>query len=82
MTDYVYARPVDPFGGNTVDVPQGPLVDSWQTVYEELATFRQCHPYLWIKTRHGTIGAHIAPPKAFALTGKYMSPFAAVWTKH
>jgi hypothetical protein len=22
MTDYVYARPVDPFGGNTVEVPQ------------------------------------------------------------
>jgi predicted transglutaminase-like cysteine proteinase len=36
MTHYVYARPVDPFGGNTVDVPQGPLVESWQTVYEEL----------------------------------------------
>jgi predicted transglutaminase-like cysteine proteinase len=36
MTDYIYARPIDPFGGNTVDVPQGPLVDSWQTVYEEL----------------------------------------------
>ena len=36
MTDYVYARPVDPFGGNTVDVPQGPLVENWQTVYEEL----------------------------------------------
>jgi predicted transglutaminase-like cysteine proteinase len=31
-----YARPIDPFGGNTVDVPQGPLVESWQTVYEEL----------------------------------------------
>jgi len=31
-----YARPIDPFGGNTVDVPQGPLVESWQAVYEEL----------------------------------------------
>jgi len=31
-----YARPIDPFGGNTVDVPRGPLVESWQTVYEEL----------------------------------------------
>jgi predicted transglutaminase-like cysteine proteinase len=37
MTDYNYARPIDPFGGNTVDVPQGPLVESWDTVYEELA---------------------------------------------
>jgi hypothetical protein len=37
MTDYYYARPLDPFGGNTVDVPQGPLVDSWSNVYEELA---------------------------------------------
>ena len=37
VTDYAYARPIDPFGGNTVDVPQGPLVESWQTVYEELA---------------------------------------------
>jgi predicted transglutaminase-like cysteine proteinase len=36
MTDYNYARPIDPFGGNTVDVPQGPLLDSWQIVYEEL----------------------------------------------
>jgi predicted transglutaminase-like cysteine proteinase len=36
MTDYVGARPIDPFGGNTVDVPQGPLVESWQAVYEEL----------------------------------------------
>jgi predicted transglutaminase-like cysteine proteinase len=36
MADCAYARPIDPFGGNTVDVPQGPLVDSWQTVYEEL----------------------------------------------
>ena len=36
MTDYIYARPIDPFGGNTVDVPQGPLVESWRTVYEEL----------------------------------------------
>ena len=35
MADCVYARPIDPFGGNTVDVPQGPLVESWQTVYEE-----------------------------------------------
>jgi hypothetical protein len=24
MTYSAYARPVDPFGGNTVDVPQGP----------------------------------------------------------
>jgi predicted transglutaminase-like cysteine proteinase len=37
MTDCVYARPIDPFGGNTVDLPQGPLVQNWQTVYEELA---------------------------------------------
>ena len=37
MMDYTYARPIDPFGGNTVDVPQGPLVENWQTVYEELA---------------------------------------------
>src|SRR5271156_2640138 len=37
MTDYIYARPIDPFGGNTVDMPQGPLVESWQTVYQELA---------------------------------------------
>jgi predicted transglutaminase-like cysteine proteinase len=36
VTGYVYARPIDPFGGNTVDVPQGPLVESWQTVYEQL----------------------------------------------
>jgi predicted transglutaminase-like cysteine proteinase len=36
MTDYVRARPIDPFGGNTVDVPQGPLFESWRTVYEEL----------------------------------------------
>ena len=36
MTDYVYARPVDPFGGSTVDVPQGPLFESWRIVYEEL----------------------------------------------
>ena len=36
MTYSVYARPVDPFGGNTVDVSQGPLVETWQTVYEEL----------------------------------------------
>jgi predicted transglutaminase-like cysteine proteinase len=36
-TDYDYARPIDPFGGNTIDVPHGPLVESWQTVYEELA---------------------------------------------
>jgi len=36
MADCAYARPIDPFGGNTVDVPQGPLVESWQTVYEEL----------------------------------------------
>src|SRR5271154_6154344 len=36
MTDYIQARPVDPFDGNTVDVPQGPLVESWGTVYEEL----------------------------------------------
>jgi predicted transglutaminase-like cysteine proteinase len=31
-----YARPIDPFGGNTVDMPQGPLVEYWQIVYEEL----------------------------------------------
>jgi predicted transglutaminase-like cysteine proteinase len=36
MTNYTYARPMDPFGGNTVDVPQGPLVETWHTVYEEL----------------------------------------------
>jgi predicted transglutaminase-like cysteine proteinase len=36
MTDYDYARPIDPFGGNSVDVPQGPLVERWHTVYEEL----------------------------------------------
>jgi predicted transglutaminase-like cysteine proteinase len=36
MADCAYARPIDPFGGNTVDVPQGPLVDSWRTVYAEL----------------------------------------------
>lgn len=36
MTHSVYARPVDPFGGDTVDVSQGPLVETWQTVYEEL----------------------------------------------
>ncbi|HUI14741.1 MAG TPA: transglutaminase-like cysteine peptidase [Xanthobacteraceae bacterium] len=36
MTYSVYARPVDPFGGNTVDVAQGLLVETWQTVYEEL----------------------------------------------
>jgi predicted transglutaminase-like cysteine proteinase len=34
--DCCYARPVDPFGGNTVDVPQGPLLDNWRIVYEEL----------------------------------------------
>jgi predicted transglutaminase-like cysteine proteinase len=37
MTDCAYARPIDPFGGSTVDVPQGPLVQSWQTVYGQLA---------------------------------------------
>jgi predicted transglutaminase-like cysteine proteinase len=37
MPNCTYARPADPFGGNTVDVPQGPLVESWQTVYTELA---------------------------------------------
>jgi predicted transglutaminase-like cysteine proteinase len=37
MTDYICARPMDPFGGKTIDVPQGSLVESWQTVYEELA---------------------------------------------
>jgi hypothetical protein len=37
MTYSVYARPIDPFGGKTVDVPQGPFVESWQTIYEELA---------------------------------------------
>jgi predicted transglutaminase-like cysteine proteinase len=37
MTGCVYARPIDPFGGSAVDVPQGPLVQSWQTVYKELA---------------------------------------------
>ena len=36
MTDCVYARPADPFGGNTVDVPQGPVVESWRAVYAEL----------------------------------------------
>jgi predicted transglutaminase-like cysteine proteinase len=36
MEDCAYARPIDPFGGNTIDVPQGPLVEGWQTVYEEL----------------------------------------------
>jgi predicted transglutaminase-like cysteine proteinase len=36
MTDYAHARPIDPFGGNTVDVPQGPLVQNWQAVYEQL----------------------------------------------
>jgi hypothetical protein len=36
MTDYDYARPVNPFGGNTVDVPQGPLVEKWRAVYDEL----------------------------------------------
>jgi predicted transglutaminase-like cysteine proteinase len=36
MTDYDYAGPIDPFGGNTVDVPEGPLVEGWQSVYEEL----------------------------------------------
>jgi predicted transglutaminase-like cysteine proteinase len=36
MTDYVRARPIDPFGGNTIDVPQGPLVESWRIVYDEL----------------------------------------------
>ena len=36
MTDYDYARPIDPFGGNTVDVPQGPLVEKWHAVYDEL----------------------------------------------
>jgi predicted transglutaminase-like cysteine proteinase len=36
MTGCVYARPADPFGGNTVDVPQGSLVESWRTVYAEL----------------------------------------------
>jgi predicted transglutaminase-like cysteine proteinase len=36
MTGHIEARRIDPFGGNTVDVPQGPLVESWQTVYEEL----------------------------------------------
>jgi|SRR5579862_790825 len=36
MTGCVYARPADPFGGYTVDVPQGPLVESWRAVYAEL----------------------------------------------
>lgn len=36
MTDYDYARPIDPFGGNTVDVPQGLLVERWHAVYNEL----------------------------------------------
>src|SRR5271169_957248 len=36
MAGHIQARPVDPFGGNTVDVPQGRLVESWQAVYEEL----------------------------------------------
>ena len=35
-TACVLARPIDPFGGNTVDVPQGPLVEKWHAVYEEL----------------------------------------------
>lgn len=37
MMDYDYARTIDPFGGNTVDVQQGPLVESWRIVYGELA---------------------------------------------
>jgi len=37
ITDYDYPRPSDPFGGSTIDVQQGPLVESWRTVYEELA---------------------------------------------
>jgi predicted transglutaminase-like cysteine proteinase len=37
ITDYDYPRPSDPFGGNTIDVQQGPLVDSWRAIYEELA---------------------------------------------
>jgi predicted transglutaminase-like cysteine proteinase len=36
LTDYICARPIDPFGGNTVDMPQGPLVESWRSVYAEL----------------------------------------------
>jgi predicted transglutaminase-like cysteine proteinase len=36
MTGCVSARPADPFGGSTVDVPQGQLVESWRTVYAEL----------------------------------------------
>ena len=36
MTYSVHAQPADPFGGNTVDVSQGPLLETWQTVYEEL----------------------------------------------
>jgi predicted transglutaminase-like cysteine proteinase len=37
MTGCVNARPIDPFGGNTVDLPQGSLVESWRSVYSELA---------------------------------------------
>ena len=36
-TGYIQARPIDPFGGDTVDVPQGPLIESWRSVYNELA---------------------------------------------
>jgi predicted transglutaminase-like cysteine proteinase len=37
VTNYVHATTVDPFGGNTFDVSQGPLVQNWQIVYQELA---------------------------------------------
>ncbi len=37
MANSVCAATVDPFGGNTFDVSQGPLVQSWQIVYQELA---------------------------------------------
>jgi len=36
ITDYDYPRPNDPFGGNTIEVQQGSLVESWRAVNEEL----------------------------------------------
>jgi predicted transglutaminase-like cysteine proteinase len=36
MTNDDYARLIDPFGGNTVDVSQGSLVERWHSVYEKL----------------------------------------------
>ena len=52
MTYSVWARPIDPFGGNTVDVPEGPLVETWYNVYEELggdhALLGACVGSTWI----------------------------------